>query len=1523
MSKFIRDYTGFAAKVNSEIGIVQPNARFYPMWALRLLLICLILFTLPTKSAAQPPFDDPVWVYHLGHTPTLPDYTGGGSNVLGQWAIDGRTGAPPGPATGDAAFPGMAPYQYLYTQHANVTGGNRWTNSFVSLAGSVRGVQNAALGGRGTHWWVGNDAYATTPNSTALFVDGGRIHQLDQLTVQGGLANDGSIDAINTINVHGNVWNYAGGSIGAATDIGYIYTMTVAGTLFNNAPTVLASRATITNVIDIRAGVLHNMGLIQQVLRGGFIWSLDGQMDASIQAGTLINGNNRRLNSDGSARERRESEIITSWGYDIDVSGDFFQYFDGSVRAREGTLNVGGTLYNAGEIRMSQRRPPGTGGTNGLVTDADWWDDLNYNHGWNISALDLYNDGRLWSQWTDGSYRRSGAGLSDIEDTDIRAGGTDALLGAWGIIYDAIHIDVGGNLTNIGANAVINGSVDTHDGSFMHVVGGLYNLDRASIFNYQEVVVHGDFENRGATFVGGSWFRHSYLTTNDERSQQNRATGIIDIGGNVINRSELATGGEIYGGLIASFDRFDVGGSLYNDANSLITGTYAHQVNLLGETTAPLEYGYTIVPVDPITGLPTIYGRRASISNGVMYNGNHYRTSASELNVRGLFPDSTSIPAEPTFRGLYNAGHIREIDIINVGVATDERTVLWNAFAVTAPGATLPTSNGGEHQEMFQPFVLMGPAGTITDIGVINTANLINEGTISDIDVAINVSYALINTGLLDGLSTSHIQWFYPADGSAPIREVVLQETHADLRVGAATAANEYVDEGVGIYNAGTIMNFGVVSTLGDFYNAGILQDVRMVDIGGDLVVLEGSDFGGIGTVTAFNDVLILGDLEGGFGVLDARTGNLIVGMRPIPGVETIFPTLTVDSGAVASGSAVENWGTVINDGFIASRTSFLNEGTVVNNGAITLHNNFFNWGTVGGTGRISVTGAGSQFVNEITGTIDGGLVIDGGFRNHGHISHTRSSDFIRVTSGIADIRGGTVSATYDAVVGSQYLFLMTDQPGELVVQRRMRVEGSGEPGSVLDFSPTYGSWNGSRFVAGGDWDLDNQYYWLEVQRAYTYGGYGRTENQVAIGSYIDLVSTSVKQDFEDQDDRHRARSTGLWNLLTQLDGISDGYYDGASDIRMDRAQNPHYDQAYADHQGPINPAALRALDELSGSIYANLGGASVHYTGAINRNLADVLRSDVFKFSMIGNPNNAIRGQAIAPLRYSRWGTFFGVGGTTQHDGNVDGYRTSLGGIMFGVDRAMWTGTRVGAYVAAATGDISMKDLDESTDITNLSVGLYLRQEMYYGYGLVSVGLGRDTYKTKRQLNMIRHNAESKTNADIGTIYLERGIDIPVYYATLQPYTSFQLVSVSQEQFTERMWNQYGNRADVGLEGLKNRTNSYRLAFGTRASTQPIPMRWGQLATTYNIAWFHEFQSEKERRFSARFSNPDGTNFGTPFSSSKFTIRGSDPKRDWFNFGVGLNLDRNSTRIFLGGDLFANSRQTMFSGSGGFITSW
>jgi uncharacterized protein with beta-barrel porin domain len=719
----------------------------------------------------------------------------------------------------------------------------------------------------------------------------------------------------------------------------------------------------------------------------------------------------------------------------------------------------------------------------------------------------------------------------------------------------------------------------------------------------------------------------------------------------------------------------------------------------------------------------------------------------------------------------------------------------------------------------------------------------------------------------------------------------------------------------------GTFQNVDNIITNGALTNAGTISDVKNVIVNGSL-----TNSGTIGSATPSNHSSVelvkanglnnTGTLNAGSVVINGNaktTGKLYANNINVNGTFDIGGDVRATSNIFASGNItidtpvdqLMTFKTLTTNGSLTvNKVLYISEGTfasgeagVVNNGVIVVD------GTLdsGATGQITNSGAGriiagtgvinGTLVNNPGGTISpspglalleenpfiGSLTIKGGLINNGGVLNIdfdgNDIDLIRVTGhvptadgdGKATITGGAVNVTVQdglqLTAGTKYVFLDTDLPGDLTVNMSLGLLVNGEDISlpVMSIRPNH----------------DNQSYWLEVGRAHTYGDIpGATLNQRNVGTYLDVTGSQPTY------------NSAYWHFLARLDSFRETNGDGA---------------------------AQHALDELSGAVYGTLGTVSVHNTGVVNMTLADALRSDVFKFSYVGNPNNAVRGQAIAPLRWSRWATGYGVGGESENDGNASGYKQSYGGGIFGMDRAFWTGTRFGVYASGADGRVEMKKLDEQSRSREFMVGLYLRQEMYYGYALASFGFGQDMYKTNRNITFLNETATNKHYGDIGTCYFERGVDLPWRYGTVQPYTSFQIVAVRQDDFTEE------GAGVASLQSLEGKTDSFRFAFGTRTSTCPIPTKFAQIAFTSNLTWFHEFATDHDRDFFARLD----TQGGSANTAAFFRVLGNDPKQDWINLGWGVHLDRNSTRIFFAGNLYANDRQVLYTGNGGFITSW
>jgi uncharacterized protein with beta-barrel porin domain len=872
------------------------------------------------------------------------------------------------------------------------------------------------------------------------------------------------------------------------------------------------------------------------------------------------------------------------------------------------------------------------------------------------------------------------------------------------------------------------------------------------------------------------------------------------------------------------------------------------------------------------------------------------------------------------------------------------------------PTATAPDDSN--HAALFKENVLFNDKkGTITDIGVINAANLTNLGKIIDIKTTINVAYDLKNAGIIDGTTTDD-------NGTA---------WNTSIKIGGnLTTYPDTIDPVTGkvIEQGSVIKNVRAIDVAGDAELAGQLINDRRIDVLGKIDVkyrLGSLAVDAVPADTAYMPAKPAVPAKPQVIGVDSHTtitsgGNfsVLANKEDLDNPTTITSVgVLVTYGSIISEEKIINEGVIKNNGSMRAAAGITNtgknliavdprdplereyvaeyRGRFINEGALFIENGgFVNRGRFEGIGgdvylqgsKNAPKPSPNNFVNESDGTVATGNTIHGNFyNNEGTIEVDMTGNkvnVLRVTDGTAVINGGKVRYIVDdsktgawsyLKQGDQYLFLEVDtplqtsyDPNKLVdaadpsnpenydvfldvnQQRKLTYEGGVD--EVLALVPKYGRREADRFVEDENW---RQYYWMEVSRVRDYAPYAVTLNQVAFGEYLDKVGT-----------QYLVPNSDFWNLLAKLDTVT------------------------ADQNGIVDQAkVLRALDEMSGAIYSTIGTASVFNISAVNQTMADVLRSDVFKFSYHGNPNNAYRGQTVAPHRWSRWGTGFGVGGSSQNDGNASGYSQSFGGAIVGVDRAFPSGTRFGGYLSGADGTVSLKDLNERTRSQEFLIGFYLRQEMVFGYTLASIGIGQNTYKTNRNLELLQYSASNKHKGDTATFYIERGIDIPFYYGAIQPFASFQAASIRQSGFTESMNRLIdhnglvdGRLANTGLEGVKNQTDSFRLSFGSRTSSGPITLPWGQAAVSLDLAWFHEFSNRNDRDANLRITDAGGANYitGTPLS---FKVFGNESKQDWINGGLGVHLDRNSTRVFFDVDVFANDRQTLFTGNGGFITSW
>jgi outer membrane autotransporter protein len=413
--------------------------------------------------------------------------------------------------------------------------------------------------------------------------------------------------------------------------------------------------------------------------------------------------------------------------------------------------------------------------------------------------------------------------------------------------------------------------------------------------------------------------------------------------------------------------------------------------------------------------------------------------------------------------------------------------------------------------------------------------------------------------------------------------------------------------------------------------------------------------------------------------------------------------------------------------------------------------------------------------------------------------------------------------------------------------------------------------------------DHDTKSYWLDVQREYYYGMFGDTFNQTAVGNYIDRVGLDPNPlgDFFD--------------VLVALDKLNGGIA----------------------HRAGISRAAKFSLDQMSGAIYATIANAGIQNTTIVNNTLADVLRRNAFNSQTGCNPCDNICDSGNYSVtekspRWNTWGLGFGTGGHTHFDGNAYGYDQSFAGTIIGIDRLYKRNLRVGAFASYGEGRVSGNLLEHSKSNEFLA-GLYLHKEMNIGYFMANTGLGNNRYDTQRTISFVNRKTKNEHDAIVGTVYLERGLELKRQHGIYQPFFGLQYVGSQQNGFTEQ------GAGSLNLSAASTDGHSLRSLLGSRFNSNARIFNNGKLSYYGNAIWMHEFL-RSYTNFSAEFSNPAFVNFS---SDGKFTVRGNDSKRDWAILGAGLNFEKNRVRLFAGYDAYVNGQQVLHTGNAGLVYGW
>ncbi len=393
---------------------------------------------------------------------------------------------------------------------------------------------------------------------------------------------------------------------------------------------------------------------------------------------------------------------------------------------------------------------------------------------------------------------------------------------------------------------------------------------------------------------------------------------------------------------------------------------------------------------------------------------------------------------------------------------------------------------------------------------------------------------------------------------------------------------------------------------------------------------------------------------------------------------------------------------------------------------------------------------------------------------------------------------------------------------------------------------------------------------------------------------------------------------------------------------------NPNSDGAVLVTQlSTLNGGGMAAaLDQLSGQIHASLGSVAIQGAGDWINVLGRRLRANsAGDMGVYGAPyaaavrpvaangsgdiqliSTAYQGgpygaggygggyaapYAGVPYAMGRtWISGYGIGGDIDGDGNASEIDYSVGGTAFGIEQNLDPNTLIGLMGGYARTSADTDSPRADADIDSLRIGAYghLTNGVTYTTGLV--GYGYHDFETSRRIVFggINRTAKGDYNGHEFNAYLEKGANLYMGGATVQPLMSLQYVLLNQEDFTET------GAGAANLMVDPDTVNSLRFALGGRISgTLPVGV-WGVVTPEFRARWVHEFL-DTDQVVTNSFSGAPGANFA---------IQGVDLGRDYGVIGVGVSANITPTTLLtLDYDLQFSDALSAHTGRGGLEFIW
>jgi uncharacterized protein with beta-barrel porin domain len=272
------------------------------------------------------------------------------------------------------------------------------------------------------------------------------------------------------------------------------------------------------------------------------------------------------------------------------------------------------------------------------------------------------------------------------------------------------------------------------------------------------------------------------------------------------------------------------------------------------------------------------------------------------------------------------------------------------------------------------------------------------------------------------------------------------------------------------------------------------------------------------------------------------------------------------------------------------------------------------------------------------------------------------------------------------------------------------------------------------------------------------------------------------------------------------------------------------------------------------------------------------------------------------------------GFGGHQEQNGSSSTgaakQTTGITGFAAGADIHLAPDTLVGLTAGYSSASFSAAPRDSSGSFNGGDVGLYAQQNFGSLYVAGTAVYSHYNTTTKRSVASLGavENEKGQFGSNEVTARVEGGYGIQTGFANVTPFAGFQVISLSNAQFSE---TSTGGYAALALRAQSKTVDSEQTSLGAQLDTQ-LPLGNGVVSPFLRVSWNHEFNTKRSIPVELQ-ALPAG-----------FTVTGAAAAQDAAQISGGVNaaIASNITLYGTFGGLIAD-RGNSYSGNGGVKITW